>query len=114
MTTINYPFESVQRAKCVDIIFHIEMANVEEDEATESDDGKENEAEDCDYAKLNEGHTMLLPPNQDCKVTKTGITDEERDLILSLHNELRAKVSTNDTHTGIQTDAYSYDNTQID
>lgn len=66
----------------------------EEEEAEKTDDKMEEDDDDkCDYAKLNENHTMLLPPNPDCKVKETGITDKERDLILSLHNELRALVA---------------------
>ncbi|KAG0718541.1 Venom allergen 5 [Chionoecetes opilio] len=65
---------------------------VEEEEEEEVKDEKEEE-EKCDYAKKGKDHTMLLPPNEECNVIRTGITDVEKELILSLHNDLRSKVA---------------------
>ena len=68
----------------------------EEKEKKEEKEEEEEEEEDedkCDYKKINKNHIMLLPPNENCKVTSTGITDKEKELILSMHNDLRAKVS---------------------
>ncbi|XP_063875194.1 venom allergen 5-like [Scylla paramamosain] len=62
--------------------------------APESEEEVEDEKEkNKDYEKLHQNHTMLLPPNADCNVTKTGITDEEKDFILELHNDLRSYVA---------------------
>lgn len=116
VTTGNALSVRLCKAQWVDVIFYTETTDGEEEETAESDDGKkekEDEEDECDYAALNKDHTMLLPPNPDCKVNRTGITDEERDLILQLHNELRAQVSTTNTHTKIDRRIDAPTNAQI-
>lgn len=57
--------------------------------------------EECDYGEIHADHTMLLPPNDECDVKKTGITDEDKELILKMHNELRAKVAKGNESLGL-------------
>lgn len=56
-----------------------------------SGDDTEEESK-CDYTHFEESHTMLLPPSG-CKIHKTGITEEDKEDILRIHNNLRAKVA---------------------
>ncbi|MPC90998.1 CRISP/Allergen/PR-1 [Portunus trituberculatus] len=57
------------------------------------EENMEDEEKNKDYEKHHQNHTMLLPPNDDCNVIKTGISEEEKEFILELHNELRSHVS---------------------
>ncbi|XP_042862141.1 venom allergen 5-like [Penaeus japonicus] len=54
----------------------------------------------CDYAKFSPTHSMLLPPNPECKAHRSGVTEEEKQEILSLHNTLRAKVARGEESQG--------------
>ncbi|CAL4125549.1 unnamed protein product, partial [Meganyctiphanes norvegica] len=49
---------------------------------------------DCDYSHFGSNHTMNLPPNEECgAIHKSGVSEDELQIILQKHNEFRAKVA---------------------
>ncbi|GBN43877.1 hypothetical protein AVEN_249651-1, partial [Araneus ventricosus] len=38
-------------------------------------------------------HSYCLPPNRNCKLLDSGVTDADKDLVVRLHNEYREKVA---------------------
>lgn len=68
------------------------MAPEEEEEGTTTMAPEDDKEKNKEYETIHANHTMLLPPS-DCNITKTGITEEEKELILRRHNVLRAHVA---------------------
>nr|XP_053651842.1 venom allergen 3 homolog [Cherax quadricarinatus] len=54
----------------------------------------------CDYSKFHPRHSMVLGANAACSITRTGVSLEEKEEILWLHNTFRAKVASGREHRG--------------
>ncbi|CAL4078787.1 unnamed protein product, partial [Meganyctiphanes norvegica] len=52
----------------------------------------EGEHELFDYSLIHSQHSAALPPNHQCNHLKEGVTEEEKQQILDIHNQFRAKV----------------------
>nr|AII97542.1 BLTX139 [Nephila pilipes] len=48
----------------------------------------------CKYLKFSPIHTYCKPPNPQCRLLDTGVEEEDKDLIVRVHNEYRDKVAT--------------------
>nr|AII97948.1 BLTX589 [Nephila pilipes] len=48
----------------------------------------------CKYLKFSPIHTYCKPPNPQCRLLGTGVEEEDKDLIVRVHNEYRDKVAT--------------------
>ncbi|XP_047499107.1 venom allergen 5-like, partial [Penaeus chinensis] len=48
---------------------------------------------ECQYSDFTPSHTALLPEKPECQIHKDDLSEEEKEQILQLHNELRAKVA---------------------
>ncbi|CAL4125241.1 unnamed protein product [Meganyctiphanes norvegica] len=59
---------------------------------------KEGEHELFDYSKIDPHHSAAMPPNHQCNKINQGVTEEEKQLILDLHNTFRAKVARGEEH----------------
>ncbi|CAL4060377.1 unnamed protein product, partial [Meganyctiphanes norvegica] len=55
---------------------------------------------DCDYKSYGDLHTANLDKNCSCEVHKAGVTDEEKEQILKVHNDYRALVASGDEKRG--------------
>lgn len=47
----------------------------------------------CNYKQFGKEHTAMLKRNKDCKFHKTGVTEEQKQIILKTHNDLRTKIA---------------------
>lgn len=45
------------------------------------------------YHKLSPRHTFCLPRNTQCKLIKTGVSEDEKNEILKIHNDFRAELA---------------------
>ncbi|GIX99830.1 hypothetical protein CDAR_460641 [Caerostris darwini] len=55
----------------------------------------------CKYLKFSPMHSYCLPPNPQCELLDTGVTNADKQLVVKLHNEYRQKVATgHERHAG--------------
>ncbi|CAL4085498.1 unnamed protein product, partial [Meganyctiphanes norvegica] len=47
----------------------------------------------CNYKPFGEKHTMNLKRNKACKFHRSGVTEEQKQIILKTHNDLRTKIA---------------------
>ena len=52
------------------------------------------------YKRFSAEHTFCLPPNRDCSIVKRGVTENDKELIVKLHNDYRSKVATGQERNG--------------
>uniref|UniRef100_A0A4Q8K9I7 U6-Nephitoxin-Nsp1c_1 n=1 Tax=Nephila sp. SGP-2016 TaxID=1905176 RepID=A0A4Q8K9I7_9ARAC len=48
----------------------------------------------CKYLKFSPIHSYCNPPNPECRLLDTEVTDEDKDDVVRAHNEYRNKVAT--------------------
>ena len=47
----------------------------------------------CKYAKFTPQHSFCTPRNPQCEIVEAGLNQEDKDLLLKLHNDYRSKVA---------------------
>ena len=52
------------------------------------------------YKRFSSQHTFCLPPNRACSIVKRGVTENDKELIVKLHNDYRSKVATGQERNG--------------
>lgn len=50
-------------------------------------------SEQCKYAKFTPEHSFCKPRNPKCKISDTGLSDADKNLLVKLHNEYRNKIA---------------------
>lgn len=50
-------------------------------------------SEQCKYLKFNPEHSFCKPRNAKCKIFDAKVTEEDKTLLLKLHNEYRSKIA---------------------
>uniref|UniRef100_A0A482Z8X2 U25-Liphistoxin-Lm1g_1 n=1 Tax=Liphistius malayanus TaxID=1203467 RepID=A0A482Z8X2_9ARAC len=56
----------------------------------------------CIYAKFTPEHTLCKPPNTQCNLLANTVTNDDKNLIIKLHNDYRSKVASGQETTGGQ------------
>ncbi|CAL1261190.1 unnamed protein product, partial [Larinioides sclopetarius] len=53
------------------------------------------------YLRFTPQHTFCLPPNPSCQLRRTGVSQQDKELILRLHNQFRSKTAMGNEHRAI-------------
>uniref|UniRef100_A0A482ZDZ1 U25-Liphistoxin-Lm1h_1 n=1 Tax=Liphistius malayanus TaxID=1203467 RepID=A0A482ZDZ1_9ARAC len=56
----------------------------------------------CIYAKFTPEHTLCKPPNTQCNLLANTVSNDDKNLIIKLHNDFRSKVASGQETTGGQ------------
>ncbi|XP_055938191.1 CRISP/Allergen/PR-1-like [Argiope bruennichi] len=53
------------------------------------------------YRRFSPRHSFCLPPNPTCEIQRTGVSEQDKELILRLHNQFRSKVAMGNEHRSL-------------